>query len=198
MRFTDLPDDNWAYNFVAYLFCNGIISGYSDGTFRPGESTTRAQISKMIVLGSGWSIYTPYFPDFSDVPVDSPYYSFIETAFIRGVISGYSDGTFHPGSPVTRAQVTKMLVLAANWEQQFPSYPDFLDVGPGDWSYSFIETAFLHGIVSGYSDGTFRPGYAVNRAQFAKMLTLELQSPRTAPAVPRDAPGSTPTPAAKR
>ena len=178
MRFTDMPNIHWAYSYVALLYCNGVISGYDDGTFRPGNTTSRAQLAKMLALAFGWTLYNPIMPDFSDVPFGSTYYQFIETAYTRGIISGYSDGTFRPGNPVTRAQVTKMLVLAKGWEQVFPSVPDFTDVPADFWAYGFVEAAFTRGVISGYNDGTFLPGNPVNRAQFCKMLTFAIQQPQ--------------------
>lgn len=175
MRFVDLPDTYWAYNYVAYLYCSGVISGYGDNTFRPGAQTTRAQIAKMITLAFGWPQWTPSYPDFSDVPTDDPYYSYVETCYVRGVISGYSDGTFRPGNQVTRSQVTKMLVLAKGWTPAFPAVPDFVDVPPDNWAYGYVEVAFQRGVISGYADGTFRPGNGVNRAQFSKMLAITMQ-----------------------
>jgi hypothetical protein len=177
MHFTDLPDDHWAYSYVSYLFCNGVISGYADGTFRPAASTTRAQLTKLLALGFGWNLYNPTFPDFVDVPGDYPFYQYIETAYVRGVISGYADGTFQPGNEVSRAQVAKMLVLAKGWQAASPAAPHFTDVPAGHWAYSYIETVFSKGVVSGYADGTFRPGASVVRAQVSKMLTLTLQQP---------------------
>src|SRR5262249_47373871 len=38
---------------VQYLYCHGVISGYSDGTFRPYNNTTRSQMVKILVLGFG-------------------------------------------------------------------------------------------------------------------------------------------------
>lgn len=175
MRFTDLPNTEWSYGYVSYLFCRGVISGYEDGTFRPGESATRAQLTKMITIAFGLTLYNPINPDFSDVPYGSVYYQFVETAFYHHIIAGYSDGTFRPGEPITRAQVTKLVVLAKGWSLISPAQPDFTDVTTAYWAYSFIETAFLQGVISGYQDGTFQPNDLVNRAQFSKILTLTLQ-----------------------
>jgi len=177
MRFVDLPEDYWAYSYISYLYCNGVISGYADGTFRPGASTTRGQLTKLLALGFGWNLYNPVFPDFTDVPVDHPFYQYIETAFVRGVVSGYADGTFLPGNEVGRAQVAKMLVLAKGWDLVSPLTPDFTDVPIDHWAYGYVETVFSNGVVSGYADGTFHPGAAVIRAQISKMLTLTLQQP---------------------
>jgi 5'-nucleotidase/2',3'-cyclic-nucleotide 2'-phosphodiesterase/3'-nucleotidase/5'-nucleotidase len=43
------------------------------------------------------------------VPTSNGFYTFIETAYNRGVISGYADGTFRPNANVTRGQLAKMI-----------------------------------------------------------------------------------------
>jgi hypothetical protein len=177
MRFNDLPDTHWAYGYMADLFCRGTISGYDDGTIRPNESSTRGQFTKMLVLGFGWTIYNPYFPTYSDVEPGSTFYQYIETASLRGVIGGYSDGTFHPNAPLTRAQAAKILMLAGELSAPMPAQPSYSDVAADDWAYTYVETARSIGIMGGYDDGTFRPGLPVTRAQLAKMLLLTLQQP---------------------
>jgi hypothetical protein len=81
--------------------------------FRPGNSTTRAQISKIIVLAKGWSLYTPPTPTFRDVPANHAFYQYIETAYDNGIISGYNCGLgcleFRPDATGTRAQLSKMI-----------------------------------------------------------------------------------------
>ena len=42
----------------------------------------------------------------------STFYTFIETIFNRGLVGGYGDGTFRPGNPLTRGQLSKVLSLA--------------------------------------------------------------------------------------
>ncbi len=175
MRFNDLPDTHWAYQYIAYIYCRGVISGYSDSTFRPDMSSTRGQFSKMVVLAMDWYPHVPQYPTFADVPPDHPFYQYVETAYWWGIITGYSDGTFRPDNPVTRAQVTKMLVLAMQWNVVRPTYPTFADVPPDHWAYGYIETAAGRGVIGGYSDGTFRPGNPVTRAQLSKMLASCMQ-----------------------
>lgn len=175
MRFSDLPDTHWAYTHVAYLYCKGIVTGYPDGTFRPDEYNNRGQFTKMIVLGHGWNLYNPYFPTFTDVAPDNTFYQPIETSVLRGVINGYSDHTFKPGNPVTRAQAAKMLVIAHGWSPLLRSTPTFRDVPSSHWAFGYIERSAERGILSGYGDGTFRPDPVVTRAQLAKMLSLTMQ-----------------------
>jgi hypothetical protein len=170
------PTD-YFYEAVRYLYCAGVISGYSDNTFRPYNNTTRGQLSKIVVLAQGWAIYTPPQPTFSDVPTTHTFYQHIETAYQHGVISGYADGTFRPQSDVTRGQLTKIVVLSEGWTPINPPQPTFSDVPPSSPFYGYIETAYSSGIISGYSDGTFRPGNSATRGQIAKIVHNALGSP---------------------
>src|SRR5438477_552177 len=58
--------------------------------FHPYGDTTRGQLAKIIVLASCWPIYTPPQPTFDDVPASNPFYEYIETAYDKGIISGYA------------------------------------------------------------------------------------------------------------
>ncbi|MEO6456935.1 MAG: S-layer homology domain-containing protein, partial [Chloroflexia bacterium] len=84
----DLTEDYWADGPVQYLLDRGVVTGYSDGTYRPNENVTRAQFAKMIVGAMDWSLVTPESSSFSDVAPDNWAYSFIETAAAHGIISG--------------------------------------------------------------------------------------------------------------
>jgi 5'-nucleotidase/2',3'-cyclic-nucleotide 2'-phosphodiesterase/3'-nucleotidase/5'-nucleotidase len=64
------------------------------------------------VNAEGWTIDTHGGPHFADVPTDSPFYPYIETAYNRAIIAGYSDGTFKPGTNATRGQLSKIIYSA--------------------------------------------------------------------------------------
>ncbi len=176
LSFSDVQPADYFYTPVQYLACHGVISGYNDGTFRPYNQTTRAQLAKIIVGGEGWSVNTTGGPHFNDVGVGSTFYPFVETAFNHGIISGYNDGSFRPSNPVTRGQLSKIIVGAQGWAVNTTGAPHFVDLGPDSIFYPAIETAFNHGIISGYSDSTFRPGNPATRGQIAKIVYLALQS----------------------
>jgi hypothetical protein len=128
-------------------------------------------LTKIVVLALGWSLNDcPSTGHFSDVPVDSAFFCFVEAAYSHNVISGYGDGTFRPNNNVTRGQLSKVVVLAMNWTDTCPSTGHFTDVPPGDPFFCFVETAFEHTVISGYSDGTFRPGNSATRGQIAKIV----------------------------
>ena len=176
LQFSDVQPSDYFYTPVQYLACRGVIGGYSDGTFRPYNQTTRAQLAKIVVGGEGWAIDTTGGPHFTDVAAGSTFYSFIETALAHGIISGYSDGTFRPSNLVTRGQLSKIIVGAQGWPVDLTGAPHFTDVATDSIFYPAIETAFNHGIISGYSDSTFRPGSPATRGQIAKIVYLALQS----------------------
>jgi len=166
----DVPPTDWAYPAIRDLYCRGIVGGYIDRTFHPGDLTSRVQFLAMLGRARNWALLTPLTPTFNDVPPTFWGYAYIETAAHYGLISGYSDGGFHPVAPVTRAQVAKLIVGAADWPAAEPPNPNFHDV-PGDyWAYSAIAQVAFHGLVSGYNDHTFHPAAYATRAQLAKIV----------------------------
>jgi hypothetical protein len=170
------PPD-YFYVPVMYLACNGVISGYADGTFRPYNNTTRGQLTKIVVLAEGWPLDCPLQPTFTDVPPTHTFYCYVETAVNHDIISGYADGTFRPENDVTRGQLCKIVVLARTWVIDTTGGPHFSDVPTTHTFYDYIETAYNHGIISGYSDGTFRPGNPATRGQICKIVYEAITGP---------------------
>lgn len=175
--FTDTPIDHWADDQIQYLAAQGIISGYADGSFRPDGNVTRAQFARMLVGVMGWEIRTPAKPTFADVGPSFWAYKYIETAAAQGAMSGYSDGTFRPSAGVTRAQIAKIIVTARAWPvDDISSQSSFADVSTDDWLYNYAQIVNAAEVMSGYSDGTFRPYSYATRAQIAKILALSIFS----------------------
>ncbi len=197
IRFSDVTDPAaYYYAGVYYLACRGVISGYDDGTFKPFNNTTRAQMTKIVTLAFNLALVTPPASGtFADVAPGSVFYPLIETAAARGIVSGYTCGGvdpqtgqsepcdsarrpyFRPSDFVTRGQLTKIVVLGAGWALRTPPTPTFRDVPTGSVFYPFIETAVCHGVISGYSDGTFRPNNFAFRGQIAKIVYLAVTNP---------------------
>lgn len=111
-HFSDVPVDFTFYDYIETAYNHAIISGYQDGTFRPDNNVTRAQLCKVIVNAQGWPIDTGGGPHFSDVAESHPFYSFIETAYNHVIITGYQDGTFRPDNNATRGQISKIVYEA--------------------------------------------------------------------------------------
>ena len=189
ISFSDVRPSDYFYEAVRYLYCRGVVGGYSDNTFRPWSNTTRAQIAKMVVLAEGWPLLNPPNPTFADVPYGSTFYTYVETAAARGILGGYACGGpgepcdasrrsyYRPGVSVTRGQIAKMVVLAEGWPLLNPPNPTFADVPYGSTFYTYVETAAARGILGGYADGSFRPGNQATRGQIAKVVYNAVTSP---------------------
>jgi len=187
INFSDVRTTDYFFGAVQYLYCRSIISGYSTNAFRPWSNVTRAQLSKIIVLAENWPIYIPSPPSFADVPMDNGFYPYVETAYYHSIISGYSDHSFRPSNSVTRGQASKMIVNASGWQIDTTGGPHFYDVPRDGVFYPYIETAFKNGVVTGYSDHTFRPNAGVTRGQVAIIvyraiaLLLHLDADKSTP-----------------
>ncbi len=176
LNFSDVPTSDVFYPYISDLACRNVIEGYSDNTFRTSSIATRATLAKWVVLARGWALDTTGGPHFSDVATNDPYYPYIETARLHSVLSGYNDGTFRPNNEVSRGQMSKMIVIAMGWTVNAPTQ-HFSDV-PRDYVfYGYVETLVAHSAVSGYNDGTFRPGNNLTRGQLSKVLSISISSP---------------------
>jgi subtilisin family serine protease len=174
----DVPHDNWAWPYISALYCRGVLYGYIDRTFHPGERTNRVQFLAMLGRAQNWALDYPATPTFHDVPPTFWGYGYIETAAQYGIADGYADGSFRPVAPITRAQVAKLITRASTWPALPPGTPQrFRDVPPSHWAYPYIMQAAAHGILSGYAGGTFAPDAPATRAQLAKMVDQLLQQP---------------------
>lgn len=109
--FSDIPASFWAYSYIETAHAQGIINGYGDGTFRPGNIVTRAQVAKMIYLARHWTTVEGIV-NFIDVQQGDWFYTYAQAAGVSEIMGGYPDGSFRPNAPATRAQVAKILALS--------------------------------------------------------------------------------------
>ena len=168
-RFTDLETTHWAFEAVSYLADNFILNGYLDGTFKPESNITRAEFAKIIVSATE-SLEGDATSSFSDVSADHWSYSYISTAYKRGYITGYPDGTFKPEAKITRADICTIVnrVLKAKAGENSITFTD-ADSIP-EYAKEAVYALASKGILNGYEDGTFLPTANATRAQTAKII----------------------------
>lgn len=149
---------------INYLVNKGVISGFSDGTFRPHETITRKQLIMMIVRELG--VKKPISNvKFNDVNPSSVGFKEVAIGLEMGLIDGYKDGTFRPNDNVTRAQMAKILVNA--YQLQDKAGTKFDDVIDGNWASPYIYQLVAH---VNYKDVNFRPNDYATRQEFSKFL----------------------------
>lgn len=113
--FKDVAPGTWYYEYVETAYAHGIVGGYKDtegtltGFYGPGDSLTREQASKMIVLGAPLDINTNCGPSFPDVAMNQWSYEYVETLYVNSVIDGYPDGSFGPNNNINRAEIAKIV-----------------------------------------------------------------------------------------
>ena len=107
---------------------------------------------------------------YSDVPSDHESARPIGYLKDAGIMTGYPDGTFGAGRILNRAELMKLLVGATEGTPDVATYSNcFPDVGT-EWFAPYVCFAEKNGWVSGYPDGSFRPGNSVNVVETLKML----------------------------
>ncbi|MCL2420659.1 MAG: S-layer homology domain-containing protein, partial [Defluviitaleaceae bacterium] len=140
--FSDVSSDAWYYHFVTTLAAMDVITGYPDGTFRPNQPITRAELTSLVTRFVQASNMTAN-NRFTDLNSSHWAFGFIMQAYGHGWIVGYPDGTFRPDANITRAEAVTVINNATNRHQhahllRFTEY--FTDVN-GHWAYNNIMLA---------------------------------------------------------
>lgn len=143
--FSDVPKGYWAANYIGYMQQFGIITGYSDGSFRPDAPVTRAEFA---AIASRFEKLTEGSKSFTDVPDTYWAARYINFAATRGWVTGYSDGTFKPENPITRAEVAAVTcrLLERSADQSYirshlNELRTFSDVTESHWAYWYAMEA---------------------------------------------------------
>lgn len=130
---------------------------------------------------------------FSDLEKEenAKYVSAVESLVELGVINGLPDGTYGPEKEVTRAELAKMLVLClglGDSAERLDEQQIFTDVSPEQWHAGYVNAAAQAKVITGYPDGSFKPGKNVSYAEAYTMIIRALGYGNVA-----DAEGSWPT-----
>lgn len=166
--FKDVSVNNRYKTELTYLVENGLISGYPDGTFKPDQALTRGQAAALLTRALKLSTTDVINPNFTDVSTQNTNYKQIAAIVNAGIMSGTGDGKYNPGAPLTRAQMSKILVIA--YDLSGTTSTKFKDMSSKHWAYNFVHTLAANNITTGYEDNTFKPGVEVSRMHFSLFL----------------------------
>ncbi|MBB5149066.1 S-layer homology domain-containing protein [Ureibacillus thermosphaericus] len=164
--FKDVPTNHPYFNEISYSVKNNIVTGYSDGTFRPTENISREHAAVILTRVLKLDTTNVQNPNFKDVPTNYPYYKEIAAAANYGLVSGKNDGTFDPKGKLTRAQMAKILAIAFELHGSESKSTKFKDVPTNHWAYPYIDALAYSKVTTGYEDGTFKPNENINRQHF--------------------------------
>lgn len=151
---------------IDYLVENKIVSGFEDGTFRPNQNITRAEMMKIILKPEMDTKFTDEnlttFKDCFDDVKDEWYSPYVCYGKEKNVVKGFEDNTFAPNNNVTFAESVKIALLGLGMEDQLPS------IKTGDqWYEPFLNFVSSKYIFSRYE---LNPDKPINRGQLSEIV----------------------------
>lgn len=164
---------HWAESVITQWQSKGLIQGYEDGTFKPGNTITRAGFVTLMNNAKGfWSEGSI---NFSDVKNGSWFYSAVARAVAAGYVNGYSDGSFKPNNTITRAEAAVMIANTAKLSANEAGAYRFTDIGfiPA-WARGSVGAVVAAGYMTGYPDGSFYANASISRAEAVSSLNRML------------------------
>lgn len=149
---------------VTVLASLGVVKGYTDGSFKPTNIVTRAEMAVIIIKALGLDGYATGKSTFKDMSGYDWAQGYVAYAQSSGIIAGYGDGNFKPGQTVSYNEAAKMLVAALGYT------PKGLD---GVWPGNYVNKAKDLGIL----DGITATATGANRGDVATMTYQTLDVP---------------------
>ena len=101
--FTDVNPNSFASGYIQSAVEADLVAGFTDGTFRPDEAVTRAEMTLLLQQAFQFPIDKSRPSQFTDMTPNVTSYEAVRALAQAGIIEGYPDGTFRPQEPMTRA-----------------------------------------------------------------------------------------------
>ncbi len=178
--FPDVPAGHQYSAAIAELASRGIIGGYTDGRFGPGDAVMRQQFAKMAVLSGGYPVTESDVCTFTDVPQSdaSSLYpdNYIAVCAAKGITNGKTATTFDPTGKITRYQVVTMVVrMADNLQSGLLAAPTVAWQGNATWAAdpthgANAARAEYNGLLEGLDLSTLSPSGDMSRGEVAQVL----------------------------
>jgi hypothetical protein len=167
-KYSDVSQIEDYYPSSTRLADLGIISGYEDGTFRPDNTITRAEFTKIVVCmmdKEKEAKSSTNLTGFFDVDIASWHTHYIRYAVSRDILSGYADGSFRPNNTISLAEAVTILLRTLGYTEDEVGYY---------WPDNYVSAANSLGLTKGIDlaplDALTRKDAAilVDRSLFAK------------------------------
>ena len=160
---------------IMALVNKGVISGFNNGEFRPNSEIKRGDAAVIVARAKGLLDGNIPKVGLTDLGlVNKTTQEAIGKLVEAGIISGYGDRTFKPNNPITRGEMSKILVLAYDL-QPGDGKTRFADVKPTQALAPYVDAIADAGITIGYGNGKFGYGDNIKRGDFAKFIYLSEQ-----------------------
>lgn len=168
--FSDVSARHYARDAIRVWTERGVLSGYPDGTFRPGGSMTRAEMAVLLQNVMGYrdraeNVWT-------DLPQKAWYTDSVLALASRGVLNGTGKGRMSPKATITRQEAFVMLSNALGIEPEAGT-PGFADDSQiASWAVGYVTALKKLGYIHGYAGAnTIRPTASITRAETVSLLS---------------------------
>ena len=174
VTFPDVSATEWYSNAIAFNANNGYFHGYGNGYFGPADNIQRQDFVVVLakIANADLSAYEGQNGGFADVPTNDYYSAAVAWARDNKILSGYADGRFGVGDPITREQACKIFYsyckgsVSGDVNAVLAGYPDGGNVS--DWARTAVAWAAQNNVVGG--NGTLNPAGNANRAEMAQII----------------------------
>ncbi len=172
--FSDVPVNHPNYTAIEFLKAEGIIGGYPDGTYKPGQVVNRAEALKIVLNAKGTAVIEATATSFKDIALSDWFAKYVETAKNLKIVSGNPGGTFAPARTVNKVEFLKMLLLT--YDVQFvnyqlpakPLYPDAAD--NSQWYIPYLDFAKNINLIVPDATGNINPAQGLTRGEVADIV----------------------------
>ncbi|WP_188805976.1 tannase/feruloyl esterase family alpha/beta hydrolase [Citricoccus zhacaiensis] len=169
-EFSDNLPGSPYYTPVQWMARTGLSLGYADGTFRKSQAVTRAETAAFLYRYIQPDFDAPEESPFSDVSENSGHFAAIAWAAAEEITRGYADGTFRPGTSVTRGEFATLLYRLEAPDHHAPAISPFKDLPVGGSNYEAITWLASEGISLGDTDGNYNQTAPVSRGHISAFL----------------------------
>lgn len=173
--FSDVPASHSLSIEIEALAADGVISGYSDGTFQPNNPIAKKHIAAMLVRALDLPTTNIKNPGYVDVPITHPYYIEIAAGYTAGLFSKAT--YFKPESSISRAFMAKLLASGFSLKAIRGNEQVYQDVPTTHPFYNVIQLVTMNNVAQGFptvkADQTtyaFKPNQLLTRAHFSAFL----------------------------
>ena len=165
--FIDVDVTHPYYHSIEFLSLNEVVKGHKEKNykvFKPLETINRVEALKMILLAAGVPKTGAKDMGFPDVIPAHWYYGFVSAAYDHGIVKGFQDGKFHPGSTVRRSEFLKMLLKSFEVEIPQPNAEE-------EWYVPYTDIAKKFRLLPDADN----PGAYLNRGEAAEIIFRTIQ-----------------------
>lgn len=163
--FSDIAK-HWAEANIKQAVISGIVKGYTDGTFKPNVTVTRAEFAVMLMNALKPQEEAAKLTFTDSAKIGTWAQKAVEQAVQAGIVKGYSDGSFRPNAEITRTEMAVMIANALALKVEANTVTDFVDDAEiSNWAKGQVAALNNLSLISGKGNNEFAPNDKATRAE---------------------------------